>query len=1208
MEENGVDRQQFAIMHVKRIAERLWHERAAIMVGSGFSKNADPKYPNWNEFADAFWNRLHGHPVQDDGCPGEKSPKEYANILQVMEEVQSALGQDVIEETVRALCDRPGPKDLALHRELLEFPWADVFTTNYDRLLEDAAKDVISHSYGYVYEETDFVTAPKPRIVKVHGSFPSSRPFIVTGKDYREYERTHQGFVNAVRQTLLENTLVLIGYSGEDPDFLQWVDWLTCVVGDHSMPRIYMPHVDRRMTKSREELLRSRHIQPINLYDLPNAGNSPKAAFEAFFKILRDEDPDVINWSRSDDLCVPSNAESLKQFVKVVSRWRSEYPGWLILPVSQRIGLWFKVQKWLSFVPASNDWPEKLSPVQYLDVVLWLYEVLQFPLNGEVAEYLATVVDCAGKDEDVALPRLRLSLARYFREVGDEARWEAQWCALPESPSKHYEKALMLLQDLDYAGLSKHLDAWELSVSDGPIWSLRKAGLILGFGNLQQAKVLVDQARIAVRRECNVAEGSTRLHSMSVESIAILLSQRIAQVEKQDRTTSVPSSGEKMARSDDRVYEHRRFQCDIGDELASLSHKLYIDEYLLRNAGARTKQGFDVGARTQSISGVSGMFPYWHSYSYLRHSEVTGLPYCIGAWNFYDIPKETLVFEALQSVRPQWVMMHKLRARQGSVADVFSRDALARMSSEAADSYAGKIVRALRFVEEYRVQRMKPWFDDAIQILPELLSRLMTKCTFSAKEDVVAWLQFHYQVASKVRCFHDVSVVWRRLWAVLSKDELRRLLPKILQVSAPPGNLGWMDRGVPNPFDLVGCSLFLQGGAQDIADNCLDNDLWRDQLNDLSVRNQKVRGWAFKNIFGLMSLGVLSRERIDEFARIFFKQFRQNSYVDHRFGLEVFELKKQHEGAMARGVWRKQVVDYGLPSLMPVDELGTGNDSFQKALEAEELADNYLRNLINVALQNKGIFTNGDRLSVLEKICDWFKPEFSPGINMGTLRDMRRQTVGLIVRVVADVVLGDPARKISKGMTERMRKGIDRLLQIPDIPVAGLQAVRLTLMPRIGQSDIRLFCESIYDQAMSGRGQEYNDYLNALDILVLYLDNPNEAIKILQRLIHWSRGSLRLRSLAAASSILRRSRSQLPHVLLKEFRMVLSEYDSSTRYEGGEPGLTVDDKVEMRSYAISLAQAYSDYASRFELSIPVVVSAWLKIRDDITEFAEVRTA
>ena len=131
MKDENVDRGGFALMHVKRIAERLWHERAAIMVGAGFSKNADPNYPNWNEFADAFWNRLHGHSIPEDDCSGEKSPKEYANILQVMEEALSALGQDVVEETVRALCDRPGPKDLALHRELLESPWADVFMTNY---------------------------------------------------------------------------------------------------------------------------------------------------------------------------------------------------------------------------------------------------------------------------------------------------------------------------------------------------------------------------------------------------------------------------------------------------------------------------------------------------------------------------------------------------------------------------------------------------------------------------------------------------------------------------------------------------------------------------------------------------------------------------------------------------------------------------------------------------------------------------------------------------------------------------------------------------------------------------------------------------------------------------------------------------------------------------------------------------------------------
>ncbi len=35
--------------YLNEIAERLWAERAAVMVGAGFSKNAGNGFPDWNQ-------------------------------------------------------------------------------------------------------------------------------------------------------------------------------------------------------------------------------------------------------------------------------------------------------------------------------------------------------------------------------------------------------------------------------------------------------------------------------------------------------------------------------------------------------------------------------------------------------------------------------------------------------------------------------------------------------------------------------------------------------------------------------------------------------------------------------------------------------------------------------------------------------------------------------------------------------------------------------------------------------------------------------------------------------------------------------------------------------------------------------------------------------------------------------------------------------
>ena len=97
-------------------------------------------------------------------------------------------------------------------KPLLDLPWSDVFTTNYDTLLERARRSVISQRYDVVLKPDDLGHSNRPRIVKLHGSFPSDRPFIITDEDYRRYPHEFAPFVNAVRQALLENTLCLIGF------------------------------------------------------------------------------------------------------------------------------------------------------------------------------------------------------------------------------------------------------------------------------------------------------------------------------------------------------------------------------------------------------------------------------------------------------------------------------------------------------------------------------------------------------------------------------------------------------------------------------------------------------------------------------------------------------------------------------------------------------------------------------------------------------------------------------------------------------------------------------------------------------------------------------------------------------------------------------------------------------------------------------------
>ena len=123
--------------YLDEIAGRLWSNNAAVIVGAGFSRNAKPVdstspfFPSWQELGDVFYRKLHGRPPGDDA--------RYISLLKLAEQIQAAFGRPALDELLRRSIPNLGYEPSPLHSQLLDLPWKDVFTTNYDTLLERAA-------------------------------------------------------------------------------------------------------------------------------------------------------------------------------------------------------------------------------------------------------------------------------------------------------------------------------------------------------------------------------------------------------------------------------------------------------------------------------------------------------------------------------------------------------------------------------------------------------------------------------------------------------------------------------------------------------------------------------------------------------------------------------------------------------------------------------------------------------------------------------------------------------------------------------------------------------------------------------------------------------------------------------------------------------------------------------------------------------------
>ena len=262
--------------HVERIAKALWSREpsgtAAVLIGAGFSRNAVAaraiagSMPGWNDIYAEMVSQLYPANVPAYAVTREwllQQTGATSAYLRVAEEYEAQFRRDGLDKLIlRHVPDQqfePGE----LHRQLLQLPWADVMTTNWDTLLERAATEVEDRIYDIVRTAEEIPEARAPRIVKLHGSFPSSRPFIFTEEDFRTYPTRFAPFVNLAQQLAMENTLVLLGFSGDDPNFLFWSGWVRDRLGAKA-PLIYLVGA-LDLSSSKRKMLEGRGVQPIDL-------------------------------------------------------------------------------------------------------------------------------------------------------------------------------------------------------------------------------------------------------------------------------------------------------------------------------------------------------------------------------------------------------------------------------------------------------------------------------------------------------------------------------------------------------------------------------------------------------------------------------------------------------------------------------------------------------------------------------------------------------------------------------------------------------------------------------------------------------------------------------------------------------------------------------------------------------------------------------
>lgn len=900
---------------VEVIRSALWREsgsRAAIMVGAGFSRNAEPKsastreMPSWAQMANSLCAKLY--PVDSNTKTSAlQDAMSTSGFLRLAQEYKVAFGQGPLNEQIRALVPDNEYEPGKLHKMLLNLPWTDIHTTNWDTLLERGALETFDIDYDVVRTFSEIPTSKRPRIVKLHGSFPAHEPFIFTEEDYRTYPRSHAPFVNLVQQSLMESVLCLIGFSGDDPNFLHWTGWVRDNLGVHA-PKIYLVGC-LSLSNHRRRMLEDRNVVPVDLsgllgFEIWPEGKRHFYATEWFLRSLSIRAQyDQKTWPErpQENRAWPTHlpppifpTELLPEVepmapeimhmsgvnegsvIKVANIWKKNrdiYPGWMIAPLAVRDRLWKATFSWIRPISSEID---RLSPTEYLfvlDQLIWRLETCLSPHFVNVMEsakitlgridILARKIhapDGVSQNEGIDWSETVKAWIRVSIWVAIDARcsgdFEAASVTLQSAKqfaldyddlhnSIEFEQCLILRDQAKHEELISALSRWSIKGGDSA-WHIRKCGLLAGVGLNEEVKSCLESALHQTRKYRRRDYLDHAAYSREAWLLWLSASLKFPQ--------SVLSGDTDYDESVQRLRRLGDYECNVLDEFEQLVEKL---NHAVQHPHSDTSEKTDFfGRRSQSMHFINGMDErVKRAYEVIRLADATGFPSSI---SIVKMLSEGLRVASKVIISDEGWMGLLWTIRASSAAsdndmEMLSQTRIALLAPkhiELGHTYViAEIKTALGSTQQQYRQHWKHRLPAAIEIHARLLSRARD----TDYENEIALL---CDLLKNDRCIadhnthHPISTLLINLFKVVPKSKLIEKMPSLFALP-----INSIER-LPEPADF-----WPGNGGRSPSPYTRSNHDWTETLQFLIGQSEssdvRIRATALRRIMIAHRIGYL---------------------------------------------------------------------------------------------------------------------------------------------------------------------------------------------------------------------------------------------------------------------------------------------------------------------------------------------------------------
>ena len=896
------------------------------MVGAGFSRNAisiesdELGIPLWRDITKELFNRLYPQYADDVSQNVGKDGVAANDALRLAQEYETGFGRSdlnkFLQELVRNNEFSPGD----MHVRLLRLPWRDVFTTNWDTLLERTTPHITERAYSVIQNMDEIPLKSQPRIVKLNGSLPSQFPLIFTEEDYRTYPTKYAPFVNTVQQAMMETVFCLIGFSGDDPNFLQWSGWVRDNLGE-AAPKIYLADwLD--LSNHRRRMLEDRGIVPIDLARHPKAQQWPEHLRHEYaarwvLHILENGKPyDQTTWPSlpvQDKLDVPELLQPVESLVSTAPQMQPErkrnsedplyekeelarvrrtlevwkhnrrlYPGWLAFPSGpERVELSRRTNDWEK--PILNALPE-FAPVEKLHAIrelIWRREILLEPSSYQLvgtAEKVLQSIDYEKRSIDgivearsdwadirEAWRTVGLALVTDARRDCKSALFEHRLDALTPLANDHidvahrlqHERCLWDIFSLNFDSLNQRLDNWNVNNCDS-MWMLRKAALLTEAGRTDESKSLVRTALSLIRE--NYTRNST-IENASRESWAM--------------ASALTSENQHDFRTRWDALTLQR--CDVLQEIDLLSRRIQ------GTAERIEAPAFDLGVSRSPGVRISNenYNRLIAAYSGLRLVEVGGLPPTNNPSDNNPLPMSitgeilTLATDKLADDAPDLTIRLVLRFCKSdtdkTLDRVLARTRVARLSEDSATTLAEICESVINYAFPRLTLADTPPLLNAwvrrIRVALEVLSRLVLRLP---PESVATVLELGLDflrnpaVRGDVLLSRSVSNLLGRSWEALPDEQCARYA--LLLLTMPLEGLDGMgaEPGYQDP------GLLVINSEVSLVRSPANEDQYRDAVNlatsMLKSEDSQVRQQATFRLLALLNSGCLTARETDDAA------------------------------------------------------------------------------------------------------------------------------------------------------------------------------------------------------------------------------------------------------------------------------------------------------------------------------------------------------